>query len=75
MSKTFYCCGRCGKFFNGISYGIIKSKHYKKEFNISFFSLIDIQEKVVEELEYEICPECWKSFKEWFEKRLNEVKK
>lgn len=73
MNKVVYFCDRCGKEFNLNSYGIIKTEHYNNLF--SFFPLVYSKAKVDEELKYEICPECWKSFKEWFEKRLNEVKK
>lgn len=63
MNKVVYFCDRCGKEFNINDYGIIKTKkHYKRIFPLGDFN---------SEAEYELCPECWKSFEEWLNYRYN----
>lgn len=64
MKKVVYFCDLCGKEFTIDDYGIIKAeKYYKKPF------VGDINSKA----EYEICPECWKSFEKWLKgENINE---
>lgn len=64
MKKVSYFCDRCGKEFNLDDYGTIRAeKYYTKPY------MGEISSKA----EYEICPECLKSFEAWLKgENINE---
>ena len=56
MKKIIYFCDRCGKEFYIDDYGTITARKYWAK---SFVREMDSK------AEYEICPECLKSFEAW----------
>lgn len=64
MKKVSYFCDRCGKEFYLDDYGTITARKYWAK---SFVREMDSK------AEYEICPECWKSFEAWLKgENINE---